>query len=76
MHAAIVMIHARENIQFLFIFLNPCFRVYQIVLGLMISSLFLIADDLSIVHGDYSFTHGIDDVFVMGDYQNGGSLCH
>ena len=58
------MIHARENIQFLFIFLKPCFRVYQIVLGLMISSLFLIADDLAVVHGDYSLTHGIDDVLI------------
>ena len=25
------------------------------------------------MHGDYSLTHGIDDVSVMGDYQNGGS---
>ena len=64
------MIHARENIQFLFMFLNPCFRVYQIVLGLMISSLFLIADDLAVVHGNYSFTHGIDDIFIMGNYQD------
>ena len=73
MQAAIVMIHARENIQFLFIFLKPCFRVYQIVLGLMISSLFLIADDLAVVHGDYSLTHGIDDVLIVGNYQNCGS---
>ena len=40
--AAMVIMEARENIQFLLIFLTPCFRVYQIVLGLMIFSLFLV----------------------------------
>ena len=44
-----------------------------IVLGLMISSLFLIADDLAVVHGDYSLAHGIDDVLIVGNYQNCGS---
>ena len=31
MHAAIVRIDAMENIQFLFIFLTPCFRVNHMV---------------------------------------------
>ena len=70
MQAAMVRMDASENIQFLFMFIIPCFRVYQIVLGLMISSLFLIADDLAVVHGDYSLTHGIDDVLIVGNYQN------
>ena len=51
----------------------PCFRVYQMVLGLIIFSLFLIADDHSIMHGQYTLLHGIDNLFIVGYYHHGGS---
>ena len=72
-HAAIVITEAMENMKFLLMFLTPCFRVYQIVLGLIIFSLFLVADDYSIMHGQYTLFHGIDNLFVVGYYQNGGT---
>ncbi len=65
-----VIMDARENIQFLFIFLIPCFRVYQIVLGLMIFSFFLVTDDHTVMHGNHSFLHGIYDFFVMCYHQH------
>ena len=72
-HAAIVIIEAMENMKFLLMFLIPCFRVYQMVLGLIIFSLFLVADDHSIMHGQYTLLHGIDNLFIVSYYQNGGS---
>ena len=72
-HAAMVITEAMENMKFLLMFLTPCFRVYQIVLGLIIFSLFLVADDYSIMHGQYTLFHGIDNLFVVGYYQNGGT---
>ncbi len=38
MQAAIVRMEAMENIQLLLMFLMPCLRTYQIVLGLMVSA--------------------------------------
>ena len=63
--AAMVIMEARENIQFLLIFLTPCFRVYQIVLGLMIFSLFLVTYNRALMHGHNTFAHGIYNILVM-----------